>query len=51
MDYRVWTQNLKEIHYAEDPLYSDKLNDIIERTGLYYLDLVAASKSEYIARE
>lgn len=37
-DYRSWTKTLTAIHYAEDPLYEKKLNDIIKRYNLYRFD-------------
>ncbi len=37
-DYRSWTKTLTAIHYAEDPQYETKLNDIIERYNLQRLD-------------
>ncbi|MEL7021535.1 MAG: glucosaminidase domain-containing protein [Bacteroidota bacterium] len=37
-DYRAWTKTLTDIHYAEDPLYENKLNDIIQRYHLTRLD-------------
>lgn len=40
-DYRSWTKTLTAIHYAEDPLYETKLNDIIERYHLQRLDRYA----------
>ena len=44
-DYRGWAQGLKELGYATDPTYADRLLELIETYELYKLD-VAKSASK-----
>lgn len=37
-DYKGWARGLKKAGYATDPLYADKLIDLIEDYGLYRYD-------------
>lgn len=37
-DYQAWAEGLKNCGYATDPLYAQKLIDIIERFGLFVYD-------------